>query len=81
VDDEVRFAADLYRGTAGCYDRYRLPYPEPMIEDLARAARVSGRGPLPRDRELLLRASPEAPLSCRGLTHSMERAGLGSGSP
>jgi hypothetical protein len=25
VDDEVRFAADLYRGTAGYYDRYRLP--------------------------------------------------------
>ena len=46
MDDEVRFAADLYRGTAGYYDRYRLPYPEAMIEDLARTARVSGRGRL-----------------------------------
>lgn len=27
-------------GTAGYYDRYRLPYPEAMIEDLARTARV-----------------------------------------
>jgi SAM-dependent methyltransferase len=46
VDDEVRFAADLYRGTAGYYDRYRLPYPEAMIEELARTAQVSGRGRL-----------------------------------
>jgi SAM-dependent methyltransferase len=46
VDDEVRFAADLYRGTAAYYDQYRLAYPEVMIEDLARAARVSGRGRL-----------------------------------
>ena len=46
VDDEVRFAADLYRGTAGYYDRYRLPYPEAMIEDLARTAQISGRGRL-----------------------------------
>jgi SAM-dependent methyltransferase len=46
VDDEVRFAADLYRGTAGYYDRYRLPYPEAMITDLVRRARVSGRGRL-----------------------------------
>jgi SAM-dependent methyltransferase len=46
VEGEVRFAADLYSGTAGDYDRYRLPYPEAMIEDLVRVARVSGRGRL-----------------------------------
>jgi ubiquinone/menaquinone biosynthesis C-methylase UbiE len=46
VDDEVRFATDLYRGTAGYYDRYRLPYPEAMIEDLASTAGVSGHGRL-----------------------------------
>jgi SAM-dependent methyltransferase len=46
MDDEARFAADLYRGTAGYYDRYRLPYPAAMIEDLARRARSSGRGRL-----------------------------------
>jgi SAM-dependent methyltransferase len=46
VDDEVRFAADLYRGTAADYDRYRLAYPEAMIEDLLRSAQVSVRGRL-----------------------------------
>jgi SAM-dependent methyltransferase len=46
MEDEVRFAADLYRGAAGYYDRYRLPYPEVMIEDLVRHAQVSGRGRL-----------------------------------
>jgi len=46
TDDEVRFAADLYRGTAGYYDRYRLPYPEAMIRDLVRRAQVLGRGRL-----------------------------------
>ena len=46
VDDEPRFAADLYRGTAGYYDRYRLPYPEVMITDLVRRAEVSEHGRL-----------------------------------
>ncbi|MGO8957319.1 MAG: class I SAM-dependent methyltransferase [Streptosporangiaceae bacterium] len=44
--DEVRFAADLYQGSAGYYDRYRLPYPEAMIGDLIRRADVSERGRL-----------------------------------
>jgi len=30
----------------GDYDRYRLAYPEAMIEDLVRSAKVSGRGRL-----------------------------------
>jgi SAM-dependent methyltransferase len=46
MEDEVRFAADLYRGTAGYYDRYRLPYPEAMLTDLALRAGLSGRGRL-----------------------------------
>jgi ubiquinone/menaquinone biosynthesis C-methylase UbiE len=46
VDDEVRFAADLFRGSAGYYDRYRLPYPDAMLTDLARRAGASGRGRL-----------------------------------
>ena len=46
MDHEVRFAADLYRGSAGYYDRYRLPYPDAMITDLARRVEVSGRGRL-----------------------------------
>jgi SAM-dependent methyltransferase len=46
AEEEVRFAADLYRGTAAAYERYRLPYPAAMIADLASAAQVSGRGRL-----------------------------------
>jgi ubiquinone/menaquinone biosynthesis C-methylase UbiE len=46
VDDEVRFATDLFRGSAGYYDRYRLPYPEAMLADLVRRAGVSPRGRL-----------------------------------
>ena len=44
--DEVRFAADLFRGTAAYYDRYRRPYPDAMIEDLVRRADASERGRL-----------------------------------
>ncbi len=46
MDNEPRFAADLYRGTAGYYDRYRLPYPEAMTEHLIASAGVSGHGRL-----------------------------------
>jgi SAM-dependent methyltransferase len=46
MSDEIRFATDLYRGTALYYDRYRLPYPEAMLADLVRRAEVSGRGRL-----------------------------------
>src|ERR1700722_8491565 len=44
--DQVRFAADLYRGTAAAYERYRRPYPATMIADLVRSTQVSGRGRL-----------------------------------
>ena len=40
------FAADLYRGTAPYYDRYRPAYPEALLEDLCRRLPVSGRGRL-----------------------------------
>jgi hypothetical protein len=46
MSNEPRFAADLYRGTADDYDRYRLPYPETMIADLVERAGVSGDGRL-----------------------------------
>jgi SAM-dependent methyltransferase len=46
MDDEARFAADLYRGSAAYYDRYRLPYPQALTQDLARRAGVTGRGRL-----------------------------------
>ena len=44
VDEVVRFATDLYRGSAAYYDRYRLPYPEAMLTDLIRRAEISGHG-------------------------------------
>lgn len=43
---EVRFEPGLYQGTAGYYDRFRLPYPGPMLADLTRRAALSGRGRL-----------------------------------
>jgi SAM-dependent methyltransferase len=46
VDDEVRFATDLFHGSAESYDRYRLGYPEVMLADLVRRAGVSGDGRL-----------------------------------
>jgi ubiquinone/menaquinone biosynthesis C-methylase UbiE len=46
MDDKLHFAVDLYQGTAEYYDRYRLPYPAAMIEDLITRAEVSGRGRL-----------------------------------
>jgi ubiquinone/menaquinone biosynthesis C-methylase UbiE len=44
--DEVRFAKDLYQGTAEYYDRYRLPYRRAMLADLTARAQVSGHGRL-----------------------------------
>ncbi|HJZ04014.1 MAG TPA: class I SAM-dependent methyltransferase [Streptosporangiaceae bacterium] len=46
MDDKLHFAVDLYHGTAEYYDRYRLPYPEAMIEDLIARTGVSGQGRL-----------------------------------
>ncbi len=46
MDHEPRFAADLYRGTAGHYDRYRLPYPDALTGHVIRQAAVSGQGRL-----------------------------------
>jgi SAM-dependent methyltransferase len=46
MDDKPRFAKDLFRGSAEYYDRYRLPYPDEMIGELARRAGGSGSGRL-----------------------------------
>jgi SAM-dependent methyltransferase len=40
----TEFAADLYHGTAEFYDRFRLPYPAVLIDDLVGRVQPSGRG-------------------------------------
>jgi SAM-dependent methyltransferase len=46
MSDEVTFSPDLFRGKAQYYDRFRLPYPDALISDLARRTGPSGRGRL-----------------------------------
>lgn len=43
---EPEFRADLYRGTAAYYDRYRPPYPAALLDDLCRRLPTSGQGRL-----------------------------------
>lgn len=40
------FAQNLFRGTADSYDKFRLPYPRPLIDDLARRTGADGTGRL-----------------------------------
>lgn len=40
------FRTDLYRGAAGHYDRFRLPYPAALIDDLVRRTGADGTGRL-----------------------------------
>jgi len=46
MPDELEFRADLFEGTAERYDRFRIGYPRPLLDDLVRRAAVSGRGRL-----------------------------------
>lgn len=46
MDTTPEFRADLYRGTAEYYDRYRLPYPAALVNDLTVRAGISGTGRL-----------------------------------
>jgi ubiquinone/menaquinone biosynthesis C-methylase UbiE len=46
MDDQPRFAPDLFRGTAEYYDRFRRPYPDDLIQDLARRAAPAEGGRL-----------------------------------
>lgn len=41
-----QFRSDLYQGTAAYYDRYRVPYPAQLIDELAARASLSGTGSL-----------------------------------
>lgn len=44
--DQGGFASGLFRGTAAFYDRFRLPYPEPMLADLLARTGAGPRGRL-----------------------------------
>jgi ubiquinone/menaquinone biosynthesis C-methylase UbiE len=46
VGDRVRFRTDLYQGTAAFYDRYRVPYPTALLDDLVSRTGLSGTGRL-----------------------------------
>ena len=46
MDAEPEFRPDLYRGTAEFYDRFRVPYPAPLLDDLCRRTNATGRGRL-----------------------------------
>jgi ubiquinone/menaquinone biosynthesis C-methylase UbiE len=43
---EPEFRRDLYRGTARYYDRFLVPYPSALIDDLLARAGVNGDGRL-----------------------------------
>jgi ubiquinone/menaquinone biosynthesis C-methylase UbiE len=46
VSSGPEFRSDLYRGTARFYDEFRLPYPQPLLDDLLMHARTTGAGRL-----------------------------------
>jgi ubiquinone/menaquinone biosynthesis C-methylase UbiE len=46
VTEEIAFRSDLYRGTAADYDRFRVGYPQALVNDLATRSRLTGQGRL-----------------------------------
>jgi SAM-dependent methyltransferase len=43
---DLEFRRDLFRGTARYYERFRVPYPQSLIDDLAERSGASGAGRL-----------------------------------
>ena len=43
---DLEFRRDLFRGTARYYDRFRVPYPQSLIDDLAERSAAGGQGRL-----------------------------------
>jgi SAM-dependent methyltransferase len=43
---DLEFRRDLFRGTARYYERFRMPYPQDLIDDLARRSGADGVGRL-----------------------------------
>lgn len=46
MPEPLQFRTDLYRGTADYYERYRLPYPDEMLDDLVARVGANGEGRL-----------------------------------
>jgi ubiquinone/menaquinone biosynthesis C-methylase UbiE len=46
MSNDPEFRPDLYRGTAHFYDKFRVGYPEHLLEDLRVRAGISGEGKL-----------------------------------
>jgi SAM-dependent methyltransferase len=46
VPEGIEFDPTLYRGTAGYYDRFRVPYPQALIDHVVNVAAPSGGGRL-----------------------------------
>jgi SAM-dependent methyltransferase len=46
VGEPLQLRTDLYRGTADYYERYRLPYPDEMLDDLLARVGATGEGRL-----------------------------------
>ena len=44
--NDPQFRSDLYRGTASYYDRFRVPYPQNLLDDLALRSGANGEGTL-----------------------------------
>jgi len=44
--NDPQFRPDLFRGTADYYDRFRVPYPQSLFDDLIRRSGANGRGSL-----------------------------------
>jgi|SRR5580658_729123 ubiquinone/menaquinone biosynthesis C-methylase UbiE len=44
--NDPKFRSDLYRGTASYYDRFRVPYPHSLLDDLAERSRANSSGRL-----------------------------------
>lgn len=46
MPDDIEFRHDLFHGTADYYDRFRLGYPQPMLDDILGRVGLNGRGRL-----------------------------------
>ena len=43
---DPQFRTDLFRGTGHAYERFRLPYPQALIDDLGQRSGADGTGTL-----------------------------------